>query len=226
MVSVLQPTLLDLVPAAQGISPEMRETLWVTLEALCHVEKGIRAEALSVLQSLDDLPASMLVLHQLLMVLRDTQLENRQQALQLVAMQVVRADWDLQSQLAVREACANWLKKASLEDVSLLLECSLERKGLRGDVLRILNLHASVRLALEEIIVLRSKGLGLRQEAVYCIGRLGFVDSIPVLRKLLQRLEARQQGQRSMPFAATEIAEEAGLAPEVRHTISRLEESG
>lgn len=226
MTNLLQPVLLDVAPRAEQLSAPDREKLWGTLEDLCHRDGEARREALHALGAWGQLPASMLVLHQLLFVLRDSELENRQLALQLIATLIDRSDLDIQSQLAIRQAVGSWLKKTSENELGFLLECSGVKKELRGDVGRLLNLNAPVRLLLEEYCAARSNELKLRQEAVYFIGQLGFEDSLPVLRKLLQRLETRQQGQRVMPFAPPATEDDSALLPELRWAISRLEDSG
>jgi hypothetical protein len=54
------------------------------------------------------------------------------------------------------------------------------------------------------------------------IGRVGYLDAIAALEKIENRLEARLNGQRAMPFASNPRSEESDLLPAIRETIDIL----
>jgi hypothetical protein len=54
------------------------------------------------------------------------------------------------------------------------------------------------------------------------IGRVGYLDALPALERLLARLESRLHGQQAMPFAPKSSLEEAELLPDLQLTLTLL----
>jgi hypothetical protein len=50
------------------------------------------------------------------------------------------------------------------------------------------------------------------------IGRIGYVDALPVVERLAAKLEARVNGQQMMPFTQPENSDEVKLLPAVLST--------
>ncbi len=64
--------------------------------------------------------------------------------------------------------------------------------------------------------------LPIRQKAVYFIGLVGYLDALPVLIRILNRLEARQNGQFAMSFAPSSIRSDEDILPNLRIAIQQL----
>lgn len=62
----------------------------------------------------------------------------------------------------------------------------------------------------------------IRQKAIYFIGLVGYLEALPALERLLNRLEARQNGQFAMAFAPPAIKSDDGLMPNLRIAIKQL----
>jgi hypothetical protein len=55
------------------------------------------------------------------------------------------------------------------------------------------------------------------------IGRVGYLDVLPTLERLANRLEARLSGQQTMPFVKVNEDDEAILLPEIRQALHLLQ---
>lgn len=75
---------------------------------------------------------------------------------------------------------------------------------------------------LTEILLDRKTPISIRKQAVDAIGRVGFLDTLPVLERLAARLETRQNGQASMSFAPASIPQEIELLPAIKNALDCL----
>ena len=76
---------------------------------------------------------------------------------------------------------------------------------------------------LAEIFSDRDAPLPIRRQAIHSVGQVGFLDAIPALVRLAARLEARRNGQQSMPFAPPDPQQDEGeLLPEIQKTLGLL----
>ncbi|MCU0487556.1 MAG: hypothetical protein MUE67_01240 [Anaerolineales bacterium] len=88
------------------------------------------------------------------------------------------------------------------------IEPALEKAGA---VLLKANSRAGEVLA--EIMLDRKNPLSIRVQAAQMIGRVGYLDAVPSIERLMNRLEARVNGQQVFPFSSAESTEEAQLLP-------------
>jgi hypothetical protein len=75
---------------------------------------------------------------------------------------------------------------------------------------------------LGEILSRREHPLAIRQRAIYFVGQVGYTEVLPVLERLYNRLEARQNGQYAMSFASRAINHDDNILPVLRIAIDRL----
>jgi hypothetical protein len=73
-----------------------------------------------------------------------------------------------------------------------------------------------------EIVNDRKKPVEIRQAAIRIIGVVGYIEAIPSLDRLSSRLEARMNGQRSMPFAPPSEKTEVDLLVTIREALASL----
>jgi hypothetical protein len=76
---------------------------------------------------------------------------------------------------------------------------------------------------LADILMDRSIVVSIRMRAVELIGQVGYLDAIPVLDRLRNRLEARLNGQQHMPFLTLEEGDEVALLPSIQATLEILQ---
>jgi hypothetical protein len=87
---------------------------------------------------------------------------------------------------------------------------------------RILDACAFAGSHLTDILADIHTPIEIRQQAVELIGEVGFTDALPALEKLKNRLEARLNGQKTMPFAPLAGINESQLLPAIRKTLNSL----
>jgi hypothetical protein len=75
---------------------------------------------------------------------------------------------------------------------------------------------------LSEILLNRQSPLTIRKRAVHFIGRIGFLDALPCLERLENRLESRLNGKRSEVDYMFDENEEVSLLPLIQDTLSLL----
>jgi hypothetical protein len=64
--------------------------------------------------------------------------------------------------------------------------------------------------------------LPIRQKAIYYVGLVGYLEALPALERLFNRLEARQNGQYLMSFAPPSSKTDDDLLPSLRVAIDQL----
>jgi hypothetical protein len=64
--------------------------------------------------------------------------------------------------------------------------------------------------------------LPIRQKAIHFVGLVGYMETLPVLERLLDRLEARHIGQYAMRFAPASIKSDEDIMPYLRIAIQQL----
>ncbi|MBN2045458.1 MAG: hypothetical protein JW757_10595, partial [Anaerolineales bacterium] len=124
---------------------------------------------------------------------------------------------------AVRRHLISYLAQMRTRPVFCLLQAASTQPALEAHVTRLLNAcpHAGTHLA--EIFSDRGVPLAVRQQAVHFVGQVGFLEAIPALERLAARLEARRNGQVTMPFVSSASAQEENeLLPEISQTLWML----
>jgi hypothetical protein len=101
----------------------------------------------------------------------------------------------------VRGVVNNYLHDISGDTVLGLLEVSIASNEVDRSIFQLLNACPFGGKYLGEIVSQWKYPLPIRQKAIYFIGEVGYLETLPVLERLLNRLEARMNGQYSMDFA-------------------------
>lgn len=224
MKTTAQPDLLNFHAASsENAVAEAVKEIWPSLEAVCAPSPAIRREGLQQLESIVSPPESLLLVSQLSSLLRDPEIDIRCRALRLLVGIASGAKTTLEREHEIRQVVAGCLARASLGDVAMLLACGAEEDANRAALGRLFNLYAPISTLLAELAASRSQPVALRQEAIFFLGNLGFADAAPVLRKLAERLAARQRGQGVMPFAPPVDNGEAPLLPLLKKALAQLE---
>jgi hypothetical protein len=76
---------------------------------------------------------------------------------------------------------------------------------------------------LADILLDRKQSISIRLRAVELIGKVGYLDAIPVLERIRTRLEARLNGQQHMPFLTLDDGDEVALLPSVQASLDLLQ---
>jgi hypothetical protein len=123
---------------------------------------------------------------------------------------------------AVRMHLRGYCLQIEHRGVLQLLEVAEAYPETESYVANLLNACSQSGAFLAEMMGDRRIALPLRRQAINFIGRVGFLDAIPALEKMEERLQARMTGQKSMPFAPPSTPDENSLLPFVQATLTLL----
>lgn len=181
-----------------------------------------REEGLTRLVAIDAVRISPLIGYMLV-----TRLTEPNTALRV---KIVRALGDaLASNLDVHPSSRHWvsmirqhLAQMRTRQVYSLLQVVEHDNSTTTHIDGLLNLCPYAANHLAEIAVDRKTPIPMREQAIEAIGRVGFLDSIPVLEKLALRLESRQNGQKTKPFTLPPGCKETDLLPAIKKALDCL----
>lgn len=215
-----QPELFPLLESTGNV--ELFPAVWSAAESLCKPDLRERQKGLDRLLELNAPRFSPLVAYLLTTRLTDNELQFR--------VRVVRALGDLffpdeagnPTPMDVRQAITGLLSQMRTRQVYALLQALVEVPELTDHVARLLDACPYAGNHLADIVGDRTIEHAIREQAALAIGRVGFLDVLPVLERLETRLESRINGQRSMPFMPPTSESEAELLPALQRAIAAL----
>lgn len=215
-----QPLLFDLEESTAKI--ELFPTVWVAAEGLTSPDASVRHEALGELMKLNAPRFSPLVAYLLASRLTDPEIHFRAQIVKSLG-DILSPDEDGRpAPEDVRQTLAAYLAQMRTRHTFALLQVLVEDPSLERHVANLLNACPYAGNHLADILSDRKSPLAVRKQAGKMIGRVGFLDAMPALERLSSRLEARMNGQRSMPFAPTSPREELDLLPIIQTAMMLL----
>jgi hypothetical protein len=77
---------------------------------------------------------------------------------------------------------------------------------------------------LADILADRTQPLEVRELCAMYIGRIGYLDAIPVLERVAKKLEAKMNGQQTMPFGRIKNRGELILLPAIHSALDSLQQ--
>jgi hypothetical protein len=222
MPPITQPVLFDLLEASIG-SVELFPAVWSAAERMADPEAKTRLEALQQLVELNAPRLSPLVAYLAATRLSDPDLEMRHQVV-LVLGELLTVDKEgRMADEMVRQYITTYLSQMRTRLVFSLLQVAEKYEDADANIARLLNACPFAGEHLVEILSDRASAVSIRKKAIFFVGLVGFLDAIPALERLVTRLEARQNGQQSMSFAASSVVEEGALLPVIRQALASLQ---
>ncbi len=221
MNQTFQPVLFDFSQVTSG-AVELFPAVWSALEDITSPVVSSRQKGLSILVEMNAARLSALVAYVIATRLDDPDLSLRSRVVQVLA-DVLTADSQGHLPLEpVRLCLSNYLARMRQRPIYGLLQVIEANSSLASAVARLLNANSFAGNHLVEILTDRKSPMGIRKQAIIMIGQVGYLDALPALERMLVRLEARLQGQQSMPFAPPASAEETELLPELQKAVRAL----
>ncbi|KAA3648680.1 MAG: hypothetical protein DWQ07_00335 [Chloroflexi bacterium] len=220
MTTQAQPQLFALESASGEL--ELFPAVWQAAEKLSSPDVSQRTAAVEELAELNAPRLSPLVAHVLITLLSDPHLPLRATVVEIIG-DVLEADNEGRpAPEEVRKTLRHWLSQMRTRPIFAILQVSVAHPHLWGHVARLLNdcPYAGVQLA--DILADRRHDVAVRQQAAHHIGEVGFMDALPVLKRLESRLETRLGGQRQMPFAPPSAVDETALLPSIKTALKML----
>lgn len=218
-----QPNLISLeLPETEALL-ELFPGVWQAVENLASGMVETRHKALETLLQSGAPRVSPLVAYVLSTRLFDPDIEFRKRIVEALA-NLMRRDADGKYAAdAVRSQVITALSYFDDRGLFSMLEVGLDQKDMMPHIEKLIKYSPRTGKFLKEMARDRTYPLGIREVAIRLIGRLGIVDALSELERVRNRIEMRQEGQRSMPFAPPSSTNEMNLLPEIQKAILALE---
>ncbi len=221
----VQPTFLEVIETSSGLL-ELFPAVWSAAEGLTSPDVHVRSAALTRLVELGAPRLSPLISYLLATRILEPDLELRCRIVRVLGELLIADGSGRQVHDAVRRHLIGYLAQMRTRPIFSLLQAGLADPELENHITHLLNNcpHASTHLA--EIFSERGISLDIRQQAVHFVGLAGFLEALPALERLASRLEARRNGQQSMPFAPPPTTQdESKLLREINQTLMMLRQA-
>lgn len=221
IVNVTQPTLFDWGDSSAG-TLELFPSVWGAAEALTSPDVLIRQAGLDRLVELNAARFSPLVAYLIGTRLTDPDIALRAHIVQTLASIFSPDQQGRPAPEMVRQHLTTLLSQMRARQIYALLQVASFDSSLEPQIAILLNTCSYAGNHLGDILANREALVSIRQKAAHFIGQVGYCDAIPLLERLLNRLEARQNGQQMMPFLRVNENDEITLLPAVRGALNIL----
>jgi HEAT repeat protein len=221
VVSHPQPVLFDFSDSATGVA-ELFPEVWGALEDLTSPDVVLRSQALDCLLKIDAPRLSPLVAYVLTTRLNDPDIGIRFRVIQTLGEVLAPQDSSAKTNNMVRQHIKSYISQMRRRSIYALLQVAEQNISAESNVAALLNACSFAGNALADIFANRKTPVPIRRQAIIFVGRVGFLDAIPALEKLAERLVARMNGQTAMPFAPPSDSDEKSLLPAVQAALALL----
>jgi hypothetical protein len=210
-------------PTSTG-TVELFPAVWTALENITDVDQTVRMEALEYLLGNNTARFSPLVAYIFCTMLSDPNKDLRAKIVQTLG-EVLLPDAEGQhTPEEVRRHLVHHLSKMRRRPIYSILQTVVDNPGLVKHVHLIMNACPYAGNHLADILGDRGVEISVRKMAAYYIGDVGFMDAVSALTRLLDKLTARFEGQKVMPFAPPSVTGETALLPYIRDALSALQQ--
>ena len=195
---------------------------WKTLEDLIDPDPELREKGLEDLESLDGFEEHPLMVYILATRLSDPELEIRFHAVQLLGKLV---DHELTGDILPEPSfriLTNFTTEMDKSQLIKLLEVSAAYLAAESALTNILKLCSYAGKALGGIVNDRKLPVEIRQQAIYFCGEVGFLNTVDVIRNLIQRIEKNRANPGQSATRKKHLDEES-LAPYAVTALAKLE---
>ncbi|NJD59941.1 MAG: hypothetical protein C3F13_09675 [Anaerolineales bacterium] len=209
-----------------GEAPEnigdLLPVVWNATECLTSADPMTRHHGIDALLELGAQRVSSLVSFMIATCITDNDIYVRRRAVYILADLISKEPGTRQASEIVRMTVINYLHNMSEGTIFGLLELVLMDPQVEKSVYHLFNACPMAGRYLANILTEWKNPLLIRQQAVYFIGLVGYIEVLPVLERLLDRLESRQNGQYSMSFATSPARSEEDILPNLRIAIKQM----
>ncbi len=220
-ISSLQLPLFVYGEPAANIE-EILPAVWNATEALAASDVVTRHHGIDSLVELGVQRVSPLVAYMIATCINDPDVYIRRRVVYILADLVAVDQVSVQTPEPVRKTVTNYLHGMREETVYGLLEVAVMDPLAEKSIYHLYNACPYAGRYLGDILSQYKYPLPIREKAVYYVGLVGFTEALPVLERLLSRLEAHTNGQFSMPFAPSSLKSDDDIIPSLRIAIHQL----
>ena len=218
----LQPNLIS---TEQGITQavvELFPDIWQVAEKISSPDVKARRKALKDLKKTQAARVSPLIAYLLATRILDPDIEFRAQVIEYVASLMVPDPDGRHAEDEVRSQIFSTMSSLDVSGLMALVEAAVWDDNLVPQVSTLVNYVPSAGQMLGEFVADRSLPISNRAMAILLIGQVGYVDAVSELERIQNRIQSRQSGQSSMPFAPAQNKREFDLLPALKQTITIL----
>ena len=202
---------------------ELFPAVWSALEGIASPDTSVRHSSLDELIALDAPRLSPLVAYMLATRLVDPSLKFRMRVIETLG-DIVSNGTGENPPLEVRRHLKAHCTVIGRGTVLAMLEVADLDPSVETQIAAIFNLCSHSGAILTELMADRRVPVPLRRQAIHFIGRVGFIESIPHLDRLADRLTSRSNGQKRMSFAPPSEPDENTLLTAVQAALTMLQE--
>jgi hypothetical protein len=196
--------------------------VWYTAEALFSTVLETRKAGLERLVRLKVARVSPLVVYLIATRLTEPDIELRSRVVAVLAGVFDLDDIDRLSEESVRLCLCTYLSGIRTRQVFALLQVMEFDPSMEPKVTQLLSYCSYAGSHLAEILADRNASLELRRWAAHFIGQIGYLDALPVMERLLTRLESRKNCKNGLSDSIVGETDETSLLPPIQSAIESL----
>lgn len=212
-----QPGLFDTEQGTAGVI-ELFPKVWGAAEGLTDPDVNNRRMGLECIVELNAARYLPLIAYLLCTRLNDPDLDFRGRIVIAIAQLFSPGENGENTEQLIKHVLKHHLSQMDANDIYSLLEVAEHDPAADKQVAILIKTCPKAGEHLSTLMIDRSKPIAVRNQAVLMIGRIGYVDALPVVERLAAKLEARVNGQQMMPFTQPENSDEVKLLPAVLST--------
>ncbi len=201
---------------------ELLPAVWNATEALASPDAVLRQHGIDELLELGAQRASPLVAFMIATCLSDRDIYIRRRVVYILADLINMESAIIQTPENIRRTVTNYLHNMRQETIFGLLEVAVIDPLIERSIYYLLNTCPFAGRYLGDILSEWKNPLAVRQKAIHFVGMVGYMETLPILERLLDRMEARQNGQYSMSFVPASVKSDEDLMPYLRIAIDKL----
>ena len=220
-MQIVQLPLFEYGETARNIA-ELFPALWKAAEQLTSPDASIHQKGLDTILEMGAQKVSPLVAYLIATCMNDADVFIRRRVVIILADLIAGEGNGQQIPDEVRAAVMHYVHNMSEAVVLGLLEVSVADAHADQAIYHLFNTCPYAGKYLGDVLVQWKHPLAIRQKAIYFIGLVGYLEALPVLERMMNRLEARQDGQYAMTFAPASSKNDDDLMPFLRIAIEQL----
>jgi hypothetical protein len=201
---------------------EMLPVVWSATECLASADAITRQHGIDAILELGAQKVSPLVAFMIATRLGDKDIYIRRRVIYILGDLITWVPGDKQMADNIRKSITNYLHDIGEETILGILEVAVMDPQAEKPIYDLLNACPFAGRYLGDVLTEWKNPLAIRQKAIHFIGLVGYMEVLPVLERLLDRLEARQTGQYTMSFATSSIRSDEDIMPYLRIAIDHM----
>lgn len=216
-----QLTLFDLSDTVEDVL-EIFPEVWKALEMVISSNVENRIQGLREIVRLNAHRLSPIVAYVLATSLDDPNIDFRYEVVQAVGELLSRDSSGLQIPIDVKLQVKYYLGQMRKMKVFALLQVADYQPSSIENVAVLLKNCSYSGQILGDIFTDYKLPIKIRRQGIYFAGYLGFIETVPRLEKLEDKIESRLNGQKAMPFVPKSSKEDILLLPTIRKSLELL----